>query len=140
MNDNHRRNVLRTCRYIDDLLTEMEDFLARGGTQTTYYDYQGDVDGSVRSDLINKIPPIRRAMIAFLDGQRINIERQTLSTFRQVQTRIMFAEMGLHELTPRTLTGYGPLSENVASDLKEITTKMEALFGELFKIINKKPQ
>lgn len=78
-------------------------------------------------------------MIAFLDSQGIKIERQTLSTFRQVQTRVMFAEMGLHELTSRTLTGYGPLSKKAAADLKEITTKMEALFGKVLKILKNEP-
>jgi len=140
MNDNHRRNVLRTCRYIDDLLNDIEDYLARSGTKTTYYDYQGDVNMSVKTALINNLPPLRRAMIAFLNSQGITIERQTLSTFRQVQTRVMFAEMGLHELAPRTLMGYGPLPEKTAVDLKEITKEMEDLFGKLLKILNKEPQ
>lgn len=125
LNPSQRQRLLVTCKHIDKLLGDIEITLQTTGLKGIFPVYLDDVSPAQRAVIERSIAGIRRQLLQVLSMQCLAPEAPNISAAHAVNVSLTFVEIAIAELAPHHMRGYGPVSDEGASDLKRIMDELE---------------
>jgi hypothetical protein len=131
LNDNQRRYLLSTFRYVDDLLRNAEHILATAAEASPLNQYQDDFTPEQRKEVQAFIGRVREAMLRILEDHDIRDDHSPISGNHAVSALFLLASVAVEELTPSHLRGYGQLAAEGVQDIQRIVDDLQALMARV---------
>jgi len=129
LNDNHRRVLLATFRHIDELLASVETACA--GSSSPFARQFADLAPTQRRVVEDYTTHLRARMAEALRMLGIGIEPPRIAASWAIQTAISFAQIGLQEIAPERLSGYGALDGDSAATLRSLEADLDRAMRRL---------
>ncbi len=139
LNPNQRQRLLTTCKHIDGLLGDIEEILHAAEAKSVFPNYVNDVAALQRGAIENYVARLRRQLLQELAGQSLAPEEPHILVSHAIHVRLTFIEIALAELAPRYMRGYGPVSEEGATDLNGLVAELQSAVKELDRYILQLP-
>lgn len=136
LNPNHARRVSVTCRYIDNLLAEMENALNISASTLAFPHYTPDLTSTQRRAIEDHIRQIRTQLVQILDGQGIERPPADIPVSRSLQSHLTFIDIAVEELRPQYMRGYGAVSPAAAQELNCAAATLQGLVKQLQHYLN----
>ena len=130
LNENHKRKILSTIQYADDLLSESLNLLgSTGGSLRPRY--VKDVSASESHWVESYAEKIRVQLSRLLDRFDIEVPPPgTLSSWA-LRTKLMSLDIALEDLYPGQMRGSGEMDPEAAGDLTWTLQEVRRLVGQL---------
>lgn len=126
MNENHKRHLLSTFQYVDNLLSEAERILASDGSPSPFQEYAPDSTPVQRKVTRDYIARIRDTMRHILGELGIPQKPPVCGALWAARGHLDFAGIAVAELEPKHMRGYGQFSEEDARRFENIVAEMNA--------------
>ena len=126
LNPSQRQRLLVTCKHIDKLLSDMEVTLSATTAKGIFPVYVDDISSVQRAVIERSIARIRHQLVQVLSTQSLAPEAPSISATHAINVSLTFVEIAIAELAPHYMRGYGPVSDNAASDLMRIMDELES--------------
>ena len=136
LNEYQRRRLLITCRYIDELLTNIETILHVSLAKVPFPKYIPDVPPPQRNEIRDYTARIRARLIEILNRQHIDRGNPRVSSMHAIHSNVTFVDIAIAELRPRHMRGYGAVSREAECNLNEIVGDLQELVNGLDRIVN----
>ena len=133
MNENHQRHLLSTFQHVDNLLSEAERIMASAGSASPFQEYSQDTTPIQRKVTHDYIVRVREAMRRILEELKIPLRPPISGALWAARGHLNFAGIGIAEIAPEHLRGYGQLSDEDARTMDRIVAELNA---ELARITN----
>lgn len=137
MNENHitlspsqRQRLLITCKHIDQLLKDIEETLNATASKGVFENYINDITDVERRTIEDYIGRLRGKLRQVLVSQSLAPESPHISAAHSIEVGLTFIEVSIEELAPRYMRGYGPVSQDGASDLHSIIATLQPVAKE----------
>ncbi len=131
LNASQRHRLLITCKHIDELLGDIEETLNAAASKRIFTSYLNDITPRQRKTIEEYIARIRAQLLKVLAGQSLAPEEPRISAAHSIHVGLTFIDIAIAELAPRYMRGYGPVSEQGATDLHRIVAELQAAVKEL---------
>ena len=110
LNEYQQRRLSVTCRYIDNLLTDIEAVLWASASKSPFPKYISDISPAQRRVIEDYIARIRSRLVRTLESQDILIEPPSIPATRALYMSLTFVDIWIEELRPKYMRGYGEVS------------------------------
>jgi hypothetical protein len=134
LNENHRRRLYATSRYLDKLLVSIEGVLNVSESGALFHRFDQVLPSETRTAIIERIERLRQTIVETLARHGIGLPAPSGDQAFAIQADLRFMDDTLEELLPQHMKGYGPLSpeaaaslERIVHDLREGLTSIHAL-------------
>jgi GTP-binding protein EngB required for normal cell division len=138
-NENHRRRVLSTFRYLDQLLDESEHIMAAARSRSAFPRYVPDTTPVQRKVLSDHISRFRDTLLAALPTLDLAPGKPEISMLRALRVQLITAEIALEELTGSAMRGYGPLSAASADTLDGVAAQLRGRLQAIARFLDEPP-
>ncbi len=138
-NDNHRRRVLSSFRYLDQLLDETEHIMAAARSRSAFPKYVPDATPVQRKVLSDHISRFRDTLLAALPTLDLVPGKPEISMLRALHVQLITAEIALEELTGSAMRGYGPLSAASADTLDGVAAQLRGRLQAIARFLDESP-
>jgi GTP-binding protein EngB required for normal cell division/NTP pyrophosphatase (non-canonical NTP hydrolase) len=135
LNPSQRQHLLITCKHIDKLLGDVEETLNAAASKSVFPNYASDITPLQRKTIEDYIARLRGQLLQVLAGQSLAPEKPRISAFHSIHVGLTFVEIAIAELAPHYMRGYGPVSEDGATDLHGIVAELQSAVKELHRYI-----
>ena len=135
LNEYQQRRLLITCRYIDELLSNIERILHVSVVTVPFPKYIPDVLPAQQKAIHDYAGRIRTRLVEILECQRIDRGNPTIPATHAIHSDLTFIDIAIAELRPRHMRGYGGVSHEAERDLNEIVADLEELVKGLDVIV-----
>ncbi len=137
LNENHRRHLLASCRYIDRLLSEIDEIVTAADSQSPFARYANDLSPTLKKLLHDYFVRLRTDMLRMLERHDAIPDADRISALHAIRTALGFVDISIEELKPQYMRGYGTVPEalepelnGLAEELKSVVTTLDlALAG-----------
>ena len=126
MNENHQRHLLSTFQHVDNLLSEAEQIMASAGSASPFQEYSQDTTPIQRKVTHDYVVRVREAMHRILDELNIPLRRPISGALWAARCHLNFAGIGIAEIAPEHMRGYGQLSDEDARAIDRIVAELNA--------------
>jgi hypothetical protein len=126
LNEVQQRRLIITCKYIDDLLCDMEQALHTERSKSPFPHYVVDVTAEQAKEIEGHIRRFRSQLLQILDWQHMKPEPPEIPVTRSITTNLAFIEIAIEELKPRHLRGCGAVPADA----------VEGLNGEIHELLS----
>jgi len=133
LNPSQRNRLLVTCKHIDRLLGDIEATLNASVSNSVFPNYIEDLSSFQRKEIETQIARLRGKLLEVLASQSIAPEPAQISATHSIRVGLTFVEIAITELAPRHMRGYGVVSEQGATDLKDIVASLQSGVREMLK-------
>ena len=131
LNQPQQRRLRVTCRYIDDLLSEIEHALHTASSKSPFQRYIVDVDPHQAREIENHIARLRAELLRVLAWQRLALEPPRIPVTRSILTDLSYIDNAIEELKPRHLRGCGPIPPDAVEDLNAAIGGLQAMVQQM---------
>jgi len=131
LNASQRHRLLITCKHIDHLLGDIEATLNATASKGVFSSYVNDITPLQQKTIEDYIAQLRERLLHVLASQSLAPEDPHISAAHSIEVGLTFIEVAIEELAPRYMRGYGPVSEEGASDLYRIMANLQSVSKEL---------
>ena len=135
LNPSQRQRLLVTCKHIDQLLRNIEETLNAAASKSVFPDYVGDITTHQKETIEGHIAGLRGQLLQVLARQSLAPEGPRISAAHAIHVDLTFIEIAITELAPHYMRGYGPVSEQGASDLHGVIAELESTVKELHRYL-----
>lgn len=135
LNEPQQRRLRVTCRYIDDLLSEIEHALHSSASTSPFPRYVVDVTPPQAQEIEDRIGRLRDELLRVLAWQHLSPERPDIPVTRSILTDLSYIDNALEELKPRYLRGCGPVPLDAIDDLNASIHGLQAIVHEMTQYI-----
>lgn len=125
LNEHHRRRLLVSCQYVDQLLASIERIIA-GTSSSPFPRYVQDLTAEEQREMQQGIADLRSQIVVFLKENNILVPEPAISARHSIITSLGYIDIAVEELKPRYLGGYGIVPPALAPGL---TRSVEELQG-----------
>jgi GTP-binding protein EngB required for normal cell division len=130
-NESHKRRLLASARYADDLLSDIEAILNAAESKSLFPKYRPDV-ALHQARLIRAHSSRFRAHLGrSLSALGISHHETHLGALHSIRVTLMMLRITAEEMAPEHLRGYGELSEAAEAELRGLSSELEGLIGSL---------
>ncbi len=130
-NENHRRSLRVKFQYMDQTLAEVERILASADSPSLFEQYAPDTTPIQRTVAHGYVTRIREVIRRVMHELELPAPRPHCGALWAARTQLMGVSLSLDELRPRSMLGYGTLSEPAARTLEAIYAELRALTNQL---------
>jgi GTP-binding protein EngB required for normal cell division len=127
LNEYQKRKLHVTCEYIDKQLLEVESVLNQASSKAAFPRYRSEITPAQRRTIENYIARIRAQLLRVIAGQDIHPRAPSIPARRAIHVALTFIEISAEELYPKSMQGYGTVSDSAAADLNGIAGELLAL-------------
>jgi GTP-binding protein EngB required for normal cell division len=135
LNGAQRQRLLITCKHIDKLLGDIEATLNAAGSKTVFPSYVNDLTPAQRKTIEDYIARVRGQLLQVLAGESLTPEPPRISAAHSIHVNLSFVDIAIAELSPHYMRGYGPVSEEGATDLNGIVAELRSAIKELTRYV-----
>jgi len=138
LNENHKSTLLIGFRYVDGLLSNIEEIMATSMEPRSPFDkYIADITPEQQKAMAAEIKSMRAGMCRILEDKGVEIDYHGISAVHAVRTALHFADIAIEERRPKYMKGYGELSDMAAMELNKITSEMQKQLRQLLRTLQK---
>jgi hypothetical protein len=120
LNEPQQRRLVITCKYIDNLLSDIEHALHSARSPSPFPRYVIDVTPEQARVIEDHIGRLRAQLLRTLDWQHLKPELPEIPVTRSITTDLAFVEIAIEELKPRHLRGCGAVPEDAVDELNKV--------------------
>jgi GTP-binding protein EngB required for normal cell division len=131
LNENQARRLSVTCKYIDKVISEIEEVLTSAASKAAFPQYIQDITPIQRRTIEDYLARFRAQLARVLEGQGLPRPEAWLPTSRAVYTSLTTIDIAAEELRPRYMRGYGDLPPELATELEGISGELRGLVARL---------
>lgn len=131
LNENHKRHLQSTFRYIDKLLSEAEHAMADATSPSPFREHSDDTTPIQRKVTHDYVVRIRQAMQRLIEELEIPPVEPRCGAVWAAGISFMFCSIALSDLTAEKMRGYGALPEEGATAVEGIRGEIGALLDKL---------
>jgi hypothetical protein len=135
LNDAQQRRLSITCKYIDNLLCDIEHALHSAASQSPFPRYVVNVTPAQTRVIEEHISRLRIQLLRTLDWQYLKPESPEIPVTRSVLTDLAFVDIAIEELKPRYMRGCGAVPEDAVDGLNEVVHELRSLAGNMERYI-----
>jgi GTP-binding protein EngB required for normal cell division len=140
LNESQARRLLVSCRYVDQLLSDIEAILNVAASKAAFPKYVADVSPAQRRTIEEYIARIRAQLGRILAGQGIAAGAPGIPAARAVRVALGSIEIAVEELKPKYMRGYGDVPSAVALELNGIVGELEGLVARVVGFLREGPE
>ena len=119
LNDAQQRRLSVTCKYIDKMLSEIEQALHSAASQSPFPRYVADLAPAQARAIEDHIRRLRAQLLRALAWQHMRPNPPDIPATQVVRTNLAFIDIAIEELKPRYMGGYGTVPQDVVAELNE---------------------
>jgi len=131
LNSSQSLHLLTSCKYVDQLLSEIEGILSASRSKSPFPKYRGDLSPVQIKVIQDYIARIRAQMVHVLKSQAINLPEAPFETRRTIWVNLEFADIALDECRPAVMRGYGELPASLVPELNGLVQEMKGVIRRL---------
>lgn len=131
MNDHQQRYLVVSFRRIDELLGEAGHILATADSASPFAQYTQDSSPVQRKVSDDYIQDVGRVMARVMADLKLPRPAPVCGALWAAQTRVIMARVATAEIRPKSLRGYGPLSETDSQLVDDIVAELDAALERL---------
>ena len=131
LNENHKRHLQSSFRYIDKLLSEAEHAMTDAGSPSPFREHADDTAPIQRKVTHDYIVRIREAMRRVMEELEVPPVEPRCGATWAAGISFMFCAIALSDLTADKMRAYGELSEEGATAVESIRSEIGALLNKL---------
>ena len=135
LNRAQQRRLSVTCKYIDNLLCEIEHAINTAASRSPFPRYVVDVTPAQILLVEDHIALLRAQLLRTLDWQHLKPEQTGITVMRSALTDLAFVDIAIEELKPRYLRGCGAVPEDAVEELNGVIQKLRSLTGSMERCI-----
>lgn len=137
LNEPQQRRLVITCKYIDNLLSEIEHALHSATSPSPFPRYIVDVTPEQARVIEDHIGRLRAQLLRTLDWQHLKPEPPEIPVTRSIATDLAFVEIAIEELKPRHLRGCGAVPADALDELNRVTHELLAMVKSMESYLRK---
>lgn len=134
LSENHKRRLLVAFRHADELLSQSLEAAAPRQSSLGPR-YVEDISPAVRHHLERQTRKIREQMQGLLERFEIELPAPSKASSWAVKTNLTSLDIGLEDLFPEKLRGYGEMDAASARDLRRALLEMRQLLSQLLAVL-----
>jgi len=127
LNENQQRRLATSCRYIDKLLSDIDDILQQATSQSPFLRHIVDVSSAQIRVLEDYIRRIRSQLVRTLSWQNMEPNIPDIPATRAVLSYLAFVDIAIEELKPKYMKGYGAVPEDAVDELNGVVHELRSL-------------
>ncbi len=131
LNENHRRHLLASCRYIDRLLTDIDGIVTAADSQSPFARYASDLSPTLRKLLRDYFVRLRTDMLRMLERHGAMPDGDRISALHAIRTALGFVDISIEELKPQYMRGYGTVPEALEPELNGLAEELKSVVATL---------
>jgi hypothetical protein len=131
LNEPQQRRLAVTCKYIDNLLCEIEHALDSAASKSPFPRYVVDVTPAQAKEIESHIRRMRTELLRALAWQHLAPEMPDIPVTRSVLTDLSYIDNAIEELKPRYLRGCGAIAEDALDGLNETIRSLQNAVSEM---------
>jgi hypothetical protein len=131
LNEAQQRRLIITCKYIDNLLSDMEHALHTATSESPFPHYVVDVTAEQTREIEGHIRRLRSQLLRALDWQHLKPEPPEIPVTQSITTVLAFIEIAIDELKPRHLRGCGAVPADTVDALNEEIHELLSLVNNM---------
>ena len=135
LNEHQQRRLWVTCKHIDDLLSDMEATLSEIGAGKAFRKFIPDLNPAQRRVIEDYIARLREQLARVLTGQGIHPPAPSIPASRSIYTALNFVDIGIEELKPKYMRGYGEVPDTLAVELNGIVGELQSLVSQFTRFL-----
>jgi hypothetical protein len=135
LNPSQRQRLLITCKHIDKLLADMEETLNATASKSVFPGYVADITPQQRETIEDFVVRLRGQLLQVLARQSLAPEEPHISAAHAIHVDLTFIDIAIAELAPHYMRGYGPVSEQGATDLHRVIAELQSTVKELHEYV-----
>lgn len=134
LNENHKRRLSVAFKYADELLSRSLEAAApqRSGLYPRYIE---DISPSAFHHIEQQVEKIRVQMRSLLEKWKIETPDPSKTSSWVVKTNLTMLDVGLEDLFPEKLRGYGEMDKAAAKELTGTLQEMRGQLSRLFEFL-----
>ncbi len=117
------------------LLTNIEEILNASASRSVFPGYIGDITPRQRKTIEHHVARLRGQLLQVLARQSLAPEEPRISAAHAIHVDLTFIEIAITELAPHYMRGYGPVSEQGATDLHGVIAELQSTVKELHRYL-----
>ena len=126
LNPSQRQRLLIMCKHIDKLLGDIEATLNAAASKSVFPSYVGDITPVQRKTIEGYIARLRGRLLQVLAKHSLAPEEPHIAASHSIDAGLTFIEIAIAELDPHYMRGYGPVSNEGASDLHGVIAELQS--------------
>ena len=131
LNPNHRRHLLVSYQYADQLLSEVEAILFASTSKSPFPKYKNSLTPAQIKVVQDYIARIRNQMVHALASQSITPPPPQLDSAHSIRVTLEFADIAFDECRAERMRGYGEVPPSLAPELNGMAGEMRGLVRKL---------
>jgi hypothetical protein len=134
LNENHKRRLSVAFKYADELLNRSLE-AAAPQRPSLYPHYVEDISSSTLHRIEQHVEKIREQMRGLLEKWEIETPAPSKPSSWAVKTNLTMLDVGLEDLYPEKLRGYGEMDKAAAKELTGTLQEMRSQLGQLIEFL-----
>jgi GTP-binding protein EngB required for normal cell division len=139
LNESHVRRLLANLQYADKLLSEIEGVLTASSSGSPFPKFTADFTPAQARMVRDYSVRFRTQMRRILDGLGIPVPGPQFGAIHSIRVNLAFIRVALQESSPKDLSGYGPLPENLIPELNGFSEELQGLLNQLDSYLEQGP-
>jgi GTP-binding protein EngB required for normal cell division len=127
LNEHQKTRLRITCRYIDKLLSDIDDILHAATSPSPFPRYRVDVNPAQVRVLEDYIRRFRTQLVQTMAWQNMKPEPPDIPATHAVLTNLAFVDIAVEELKPNYMRGSGAVPEDAVQELNGIVHELRSL-------------
>ena len=139
LNGDHKRHLLSTFRYLDEVLDQAEHIMTSSRSTTAFPRYAPDIKPVQRKVLVDHFARLREALLTALSDLGLVAGTAEISTLHALRAQIMAADIALEDTSAESMRGYGPLSAEVGAAVTRVVVELRGQFERMRAFLDEAP-
>ena len=131
LNSSQSLHLLTSCRYVDQLVSEIESILSASASKSPFPKYRSDLSPVQIKVVQDYIARIRAQMVQVLRSQGINPPEPQLEARHSIRVNLEFADIAFDECRPNAMRGYGEVPIALVPELNGLVEEMKGVLRRL---------
>jgi hypothetical protein len=124
LNETQQRRLSVTCRYIDRLLSDIEQALHSATSSSPFPQYVIDITPAQARVIEDHIRRLRSQLLRALDWQHMKPEPSQIPITRSIAVNLTFIDIAIEELKPSYMRGCGAVPEDAVDELNGVVHEL----------------
>ncbi|HXR98142.1 MAG TPA: hypothetical protein VN709_09895 [Terriglobales bacterium] len=126
LNETQRRHLYDGCAHLDRQLDAIAAIVRAAESGGLFPRYQNDLTPEARAAIDDRTTRVRTRLQSCMEALAIAPEKPPLSASQAIASQFNLAEIGLDEIGPRAMRGYGEVSPAAADALDALVRELTA--------------
>jgi GTP-binding protein EngB required for normal cell division len=131
LNSSQALHLLSSCKYVDQLLSEIESILSASESKSPFPRYGGSLSPVQAKVVRDYIGRIRAQMLQVLKSQGIEPPEPPFEAIRSIRVNLEFADIAFDECRPKAMRGYGEVPASLVPELNGLVQEMKGRLRRL---------